>query len=1005
MYEFTMRSDDVEITGLVVGAWLEPGSLAGVYIEDDLPAPRWCLMLQLSAGDPHLISAGGHANPLDRIACFVSPPRQYLDSYIGELDGSRVRLCGSWGDLTQAGGPAATVIWPVSWVVLDRGIAPIVEENGFTQAVRDLDVFAFTESCPLLPLMTAPPHHDEDRHLEIRVPFPQRPQPAAVPVFTDCVDREDRERQLYFGRGTPQPRFPVFKDRQHSYAVEVGADLDTLVVSVDTGATDQGQGFFYTKIAMTYDEGFDKMCLPDVCLTDPASSCQATGAERFTYVWPRFPAARAGDLILGPAGPNGVLGRLLGALHRPQYYDHMGLFVENDGATIRHCTASDDRLQAEEYFNGEVTVTTPIGSMVQRLPLRGLREDVLKYAWPGSITQTVGEVCLTGRNRSNAAFSFATLYPLVIADEAAAPPKLWMLDPDERDKRTCFHDPEAVGAAQDAKDAGRRRQYSLVRLQKESAWRPELDPDTGRAVGWLPPVIVQPHPWLAKQAYQALDVVAAQARDMNAHYRFYAYSRSDIAENPAYDAPGLGAWGVAPGADWAAGSMAAVCSTFVWAAVRRANPLLAAAGQKTIVLEGEPEPTDHRDPAHPDGLYRYTQEERTDAGKALHEFTHTRVADQVQKKVDKLPAIAGAAIDTLALLGSESPTDRLKAYLGAVVANQLCNTFASDATADLTETWGATGDGIAVSPDDTMLRWDTHAPADTYPPTRPGVINVYGFVVPAVFPRPAWRREPVYRVLPTAGLGTIRGFVTRRANPQRPPDRVPGATVRFGCQVRSTNEEGQFAFTDVKTGSYYLDSSMFVIDQAENVGLTWSSSRQLVDLQPGEDINVDLELEPPPGVARDVRVTSHHDIVDRRVIGKDDWNHFDLGGNIELAYDPLDVITAPPDQRNTHLDNAFEKTSPEVGSGVHVYVHVAAHLVGVPGPGGSIHYDGSASADITLVFYDAEEGETNATVTELGVLLAPGAEHTMPYNEVSPDTLPERASGWVTISNVPAALV
>jgi hypothetical protein len=211
---------------------------------------------------------------------------------------------------------------------------------------------------------------------------------------------------IYFNRVTSLPMFPLYADRQHSFTIVPGPTTDSLKVSVDTGTPGAGKGFFYAKLVLAYDEPFAKMCDPNVCLVDPSRSCQATGEARHTYAWPVLESVHPGDLLLGPAGTAGVLGALLGALAPSQHYDHMGMFVEDDKKTLRHSTASDDRIADPEYFSTTIQVATPFGHTEEKLPLAGIRHDILKYAWPGTITQTIGEVCYTGRNRSNPQFSF-----------------------------------------------------------------------------------------------------------------------------------------------------------------------------------------------------------------------------------------------------------------------------------------------------------------------------------------------------------------------------------------------------------------------------------------------------------------------------------------------------------------------------------------------------------------------------------------------------------------------
>jgi hypothetical protein len=970
-------------------------------------------VIELAAGDPLLVTLDGTVNPFDWLECQVTPVSPYRDApnalrLLGEMVGQKVRLSGSWGDAMEAGVAIGTRILSIAWVLVDRGITPLVEEHGFSQVVRDADLFAFSDDSPFAPGEIPSPYYREDRRIEVDIPFPFRPQSNAVPVFSECIDREDLEQVLYGFRIVPAPAFPLYSDRQHVITVIPGPTGDMLRVTVDTGTPAAGRGFFYTKLVLTYDEEFDTMCNPDVCIADPNRSCQTTGENRLSYVWPQISSALAGDLLLGPAGGKGVLGRLLGALHGPQFYDHMVIFVEDDGRSVRHCTASDERIAREAYYTATVTVKTPFGSVSKKLPLNGIREDVIRFAWPGSINQSLGEVCLTGLNRSNPQFSFATLYSEVVASEAVNPPLLWQLDPAEREKRTSFHDPEAAGTAKREHDGGSRDRYSLVKLQKAPAYRSEIDPTTGRSIGWIWPVLVKPHPFLAAAAQKLLRAVAAAAKKLSAHYRFFSYSDGAISTNPLFNAPPVGAWGPNAGRDWAAGTPAAVCSSFVWAAVQAANPGLVAANSPRIELEGEGELEDKRSAADRDGLYRYTESERTSAAKALFSFTHDRVAGEVEKAIDDLPDLASVLLDVVP--GASGVIDSAKEILSSIVANQLCNTFATDAVVDLGSSWNSPGSGITVSPDDIMLRWDVRAPLTAPPPTiSASKINVYGNAIPVVIPEPGWRTTPIYRVRESKGRGSARGTVVRRLVSNQPPVPVIGATVRFGCEQTVTAMNAhtmiEFRFVNVKAGRYRLQASQFVLDPTTNVGQEWKSKSMEVELKDGDDLTgIVLELVPPPGLARTVDIQSHHDIVDRVVVGKDRWGHPDMNDKLHLAFDPLDVPAAPPEQRNTRLEDKWVQMTPEVGSGVHVSVTVVARLNQVTASNGSKSFDGAIVCDLTIVFFDAGEGETNDTLQELNIFLPLGISHTTPYNMVSADTVPERASGTVTITNLLASL-
>jgi hypothetical protein len=993
-----VREDYVIVTGQVVSAAYDAD------IPNRPPSYSWTILIEPDAADANrLVASTGATNVLGWLPCTVWPAAPYRydplrSGLLGSVIGQRIRISGTWCDVKDSSGQVlGTTISPIAWIAIDRRLSPIVEEHGFTQVIRDYDVFAFSDDRDLDAGETFP-HHREDRHFEFAVAFPPRPQSNVPPVFSECDDRSVDEANVYDYKQKALPkRYPLRSVAQVTYTVNSGGGGDELQIAVDTGTPGNQQGLLYAKLALTYDEPFANMCLADVCLTDPAKACQFTGETRRTWGWPRMRSARVGDLLAGPAGGEGVLGRLLGALHPTQRFDHVVMFVEDDGQTVRHCTDSDARLGQKVYINGSVKIDTPFGSVDEKVPLAGIRSDVVQYGWPGSISQSLGEVTVTGRNRLNTNFGHATQYAAILAAEAARPFALWQLAPEEREKRTAFHDPEATETARSEKNADKLLHFGLPRLQKDPAFRAD--------VGTLWPKLIKPHPYLDAQARATLAVVAEQARSIAAHYRFYAYSKSEIARDPAFVAPPGGdpTWPMA-GSDWAAGTIAAMCSSFVWVACQAANDVLRGNGQPTIELEGEGEATDDRLPTDIDGLYRYQKQERLDAGHALYDYMYQRVTDEVNGALGN-PSFPVSAL--VAALNIGGTVDDIKNYFATVVANQVCNTFAADLSDDFSGTWQRSDVGSAVSPDDLFVNWDVQAkPNDPNPPTPgQGRVNIYGFSQPVAIPDPGWVDEPIYRVDAVVGHGEVRGSVIRREPGQAAPERVVGATVRLGCLVTTTNPEG-FSFAPVKAGRYYLQASMFVIDPDTNVGLEWTSKVQDIKIHDGDVLTgIELDLLPPPGTARTLYVHHHTDIVDRRVIGKDDWGHFNLDDKVALAFDPRDDPAAPPEQRNTKLDGHYDIASPEVGSGVHVRVTVDGRLHSVAGAGGSKHYDGNVEFDLHLTFYDADEGEIDATIDDTGILIAPGdPPYEKNYNLVSNDIVPERASGKIVIHNVPAAL-
>ncbi|MCK6530854.1 hypothetical protein L6R50_25945 [Myxococcota bacterium] len=101
--------------------------------------------------------------------------------------------------------------------------------------------------------------------------------------------------------------------------------------------------------------------------------CQAT-TEQYECLMPaRFMNARKGDVILSPGG-TGLIGSLLRHVDPPQNYSHSGIMTRNYDE-VTHSTASEDRLL--DYKVGLVDGGD------------GIEPRVLKYMWPGVVTQSV----------------------------------------------------------------------------------------------------------------------------------------------------------------------------------------------------------------------------------------------------------------------------------------------------------------------------------------------------------------------------------------------------------------------------------------------------------------------------------------------------------------------------------------------------------------------------------------------------------------------------------------
>jgi len=398
-----------------------------------------------------------------------------------------------------------------------------------------------------------------------------------------------------------------------------------------------------------------------------------------------------------------------------------------DGRTIRHCTSSMDRLEDESLFTSEFSIKLAgvITLERQKVPLNGFRSALVRFGWPGSITQTVEEVYRTGRNSLNSRWAYATINAGQDAEDPERPGepfRLYHLPRAERQRRLVFNDPER-------RDQGMSKGESIVRLQDASVQIG--DPSTE-----FKALLVRPHPQFEPQVRQALELVAEMARQIDAHYRFVAYSRGDIGLDPSFDAPPLGdgAWdGLPKGADWSAGTIGAMCSSFVWTAVQRANEKLAAGHRPTILLEDQadqPDPDRGLEYGSTDGFYQYHAEERSTAGTKLV----AKIAKKIRDRFDnKIPDVAYNLLPQLLVFREVTASN---------VSNQIANAFAFDGCEVLDDSWDGPSEGETASPDNTLFFWDLkeHFGRLVQPE---GHVAVYGDSAPILLTAPSWQQVPL----------------------------------------------------------------------------------------------------------------------------------------------------------------------------------------------------------------------------------------------------------------------
>jgi hypothetical protein len=622
-----------------------------------------------------------------------------------------------------------------------------------------------------------------------------------------------------------------------------------------------------------------------ICSPDPRVTAQLTDdppiESEKVRPW-QIANAAAGDLIMSPGGPSGLIGGLLSKLDPGQYYSHMAIMV-TDQIELRQATASEGRI--ERFYDGSI-----LG--IQDAPTNGIKEEGLRHQWPGTLSQSIEKAYLSWRDR-----------PLE-------------LDGDGNPKKD-DHDIEIPAAGFGYKDEVSGSSFIIDAVSFSPV------PMTVRGIDQLlwPLVVTSCTELTTTTVLNTRRRVADVARDLRGHYRLFGYTNGAIAMDPAVDGPSsFEAEQRDPACSGSIGSVpvdrtrAMVCSTFPWAAVRRANELAANANPPLprIILDGRPQhphradassercaesaffkrlpDVDRMDAQTPDGLYFYGEGERKTAALWLHD---DYMIPKVEKKIDaSLPDVWGdlgvagglgvsalialltalplttvaivlglapAIVDELVILTSDMPDD---------VANQLCNAFASDdCTEESTdsEAWKSPGVGRSVSPDNIINAW---APPTSESPEF--IHGLYGWndrirIRPPAFvenppPRSTWQISQ--------GVGSIEGRIVYRDHGGQIVG-VAGAHIRIGCSHFASQHDGLMFESGLPSGRYWCTARYTDLSN----GLIMDSKGQEVTIPDGAGVGLHIELMPPPDSRREILVTGHMDLVNRYAVGKDWWGH------------------------------------------------------------------------------------------------------------------------------------
>lgn len=175
------------------------------------------------------------------------------------------------------------------------------------------------------------------------------------------------------------------------------------------------------------------------------------------------------------------------------------------------------------------------------------------------------------------------------------------------------------------------------------------------------------------------------------------------------------------------------------------------------------------------------------------------------------------------------------------VANQICNTFASDwadGGSKDSDAWKSPGSGNAVSPDN-MILWDSPASGN-----QGNFHGVYGHVEELFYLPGTYAQVPIYRWKMVPTKGTLKGTVTANAD-------VTGANVSLlgsGMQDVVVHADGRFEFDKVPSDDYTVTAGL-------NIGGHWNSASVAVHIDAGKTTDVPIPLQPPPEINRLVTIS------------------------------------------------------------------------------------------------------------------------------------------------------
>ncbi|OCK72979.1 hypothetical protein K432DRAFT_387616 [Lepidopterella palustris CBS 459.81] len=322
--------------------------------------------------------------------------------------------------------------------------------------------------------------------------------------------------------------------------------------------------------------------------------------------------------------------------------------------------------------------------------------------------------------------------------------------------------------------------------------------------------------------------IADHSKDINAHYRPFANSDgfiSDTSRNNPQIAPDRPGW-------WASGSIPASSATYLRACVKSEQPPVLLEGKTGTTTEEDIEEKDKKLGAAivpsgtADGLYKYAPPERRCMATWLYNVMYNKANEKVE-----IPGPSGLVGDAADDWG-----------------NQFANAFIFGNEDDKDEdNWRYPGTTSTVTPSD-LLFWDAPSSINALGEQ----FGLYGYSEKLIYREGEYQYRQISRWVREPKKSDVAGYVYWQGIA------VEGATVIIGGQSVPTDASGHFTITKVPVGHSQIVAGKEVPYQYDTGSvLVWAEGKAAVDIVENVVAAVDITLEYPPNMYREITITGN----------------------------------------------------------------------------------------------------------------------------------------------------